>query len=202
MPPGSLGEAGAAEIVLSNREIAVALPHPGRHMAENAALALALANEVGALRRLDDATAGTALEATILPGRMDVLRKAPLVVADGAHTRASIDALVEVLASRPSAKIVAVVSVTRGKDTAGVLDPLVRRAEAVIATAAEPSRSLPAEVLAQALREAASHVPIESIASPADAIDAALRLAGRDGTICVTGSMYVAGAARRILRGG
>lgn len=201
-PPGSLGEAGAAEIVLSDRAIAVALRQPGRHMVENAALALALANEVGALSGLDDATAGAVLEATILPGRAEVLREAPLVIADGAHTRASVEALVEALASRPSAKFVAVFSITRGKDAAGVLDPLVRRAEAVIATAAEPSRSLPAEALEQALRKSAPRVPIESIASPADAIDAALRLAGRDGTVCVTGSMYVAGAARRILRAG
>ena len=202
IPSGSLGEAGAAEIILADRAIEVALRQPGRHMVENAALALALANEVGALRRVDDATAGAALEATILPGRAEVLREAPLVIADGAHTRASIEALVEVLASRPCAKLVAVFSVTRGKDAAGVLEPLVRRAEAVIATAAEPSRSLPAEALAQALRESAPRVPIESIASPADAFDAALRLAGRDGTVCATGSMYVAGAARRILRAG
>ena len=201
-PPGSLGETDAAEIILSDRAIAVALRQPGRHMTENAALALALANEVGALRRLDDAAAGAALEATVLPGRVEVLREAPLVIADGAHTRASIEALVEVLASRPSARFVAVLSVTRGKDAAGVLDPLLRRADAAIATAAEPSRSLPAEVLAQALRASAPRVPIESIASPADAIDAALDLAGRDGTVCVTGSMYVAGAARRILRAG
>ena len=199
-PSSALGEIGAAEIVLPNRTIAVALRQPGRHMTENAALALALANEVGALRRVDDATAGAALEAAILPGRAEVLREAPLVIADGAHTRASIEALVEALASRPCAKLVAVFSVTRGKDAAGVLEPLVRRAEVVIATAAEPSRSLPAEALAQALRESAPRVPIESIASPADAFDAALRLAGRDGTVCATGSMYVAGTARRILR--
>ena len=201
-PAGPVRDTGVVEIVLPDRAIAVALRQPGRHMVENAALALALANEVGALRRLDDAAAGAALEATILPGRTEVLREAPLVIADGAHTRASIEALVEVLVSRPPAKLVAVVSVTRGKDAAHVLEPLVRRAEAVIATAAEPSRSLPAEALAQVLRNSAPRVPIESIASPADAIHAAIRLAGCDGTVCATGSMYVAGAARRILRDG
>ena len=201
-PTDPMRDPGVSEIVLPDRTIAIALPQPGRHMAENAALALALANEVGALRRLDDAAARAALEATIAPGRMDVLQEAPLVIADGAHTRASIEALVEVLASRSSARFVAVFSVTRGKDAAGVLDPLLRRADAVIATAAEPSRSLPAEMLAQALRASAPGIPIKSIASPADAIDAALGLAGRDGTVCVTGSMYVAGAARRILRAG
>ena len=201
-PAGPMRDTGVVEIVLPDRAIAVALRQPGRHMVENAALALALANEVGALRRLDDAAAGAALEATILPGRTEVLREAPLVIADGAHTRASIEALVEVLASRPPAKFVAVVSVTRGKDAAHMLRPLVRRAEAVIATAAEPSRSLPAEALAQVLRNSAPRVPVESIASPADAIHAAIRLAGCDGTVCATGSMYVAGAARRILRDG
>ena len=120
-PAGPMRDTGVVEIVLPDRAIAVALRQPGRHMVENAALALALANEVGALRRLDDAAAGAALEATILPGRTEVLREAPLVIADGAHTRASIEALVEVLASRPPAKFVAVVSVTRGKDAAHML---------------------------------------------------------------------------------
>ena len=199
-PPDPLRDAGAAEIVLPDRTIAIALRQPGRHMVENAALALALANEVGALRKLDDAAAGAALDATILPGRTEVLREAPLVIADGAHTRASIEALVEVLASRPSSKLVVVVSVTRGKDAAHLLRPLVRHAGAMIATAAEPSRSLPAQALARVLRQSAPRVPIDSIASPADALDAAIRLAGSDGTVCATGSMYVAGAARRILR--
>ena len=199
-PAGSLRETGAAEIVLFDRTIPVALRQPGRHMVENAALALALANEVGALRRLDDAAAGAALEGTILPGRAEVLREAPLVIADGAHTRASIEALVEVLYPRTPARLVAVVSVTHGKDAARMLRPLVQQANAVIATAAEPSRSLPAETLAHVLRDSAPGVPVESIASPADAIRAAIRLAGCDGTVCATGSMYLAGAARRALR--
>ena len=201
-PAGSLRETGAVEIVLCDRTIPVALRQPGRHMVENAALALALANEVGALRRLDDAAARTALEGTILPGRAEVLREAPLVIADGAHTRASIEALVEALYPRTPARLVAVVSVTHGKDAARMLRPLVQQADTVIATAAEPSRSLPAETLAHVLRDSAPGVPVESIASPADAIHAAIRLAGCDGTVCATGSMYLAGAARRALRTG
>ena len=199
-PAGSLRGTGAAEIVLSDRTIPVALRQPGWHMVENAALALALANEVGALHRLDDTAATAALEAAVLPGRAEVLRETPLVIADGAHTRASIDALVGVLDPRPHARFVVVVSVTRGKDAAHMLAPLVRHADVVIATAAEPSRSLPAETLAHVLRESTPRVPIESIAKPADAIHAAIRLAGCDGTVCATGSMYVAGAARRTLR--
>ena len=196
---GALLEAVRAEIVLAGRTIPVALRQPGRHMLANAALALALANEVGALGRLDDAAAGAALEAAVLPGRAEVLRESPLVVADGAHTRSSIEALVAVLGPRLGATMVAVVSVTRGKDAAHVLRPLVRHADVVIATTAEPSRSLPAQALAHDLRESGPDASIECIDSPADAIGAAVRRAGCDGTVCATGSMYLAGAARRAL---
>ena len=44
-----------AEVSLAGRTIPVTLRQPGRRMLENAALALGLANEAGALSRLDDA---------------------------------------------------------------------------------------------------------------------------------------------------
>ena len=197
---GTLFDSGTAEVVLPDRTIPLSLRQPGPHMTENAALALALAREVGALHRLDDAAAGAALEATVLPGRMEVLREAPLVVADGAHTRASIEALVRMLDARRPASFVAVVSVTRGKDAARVLSSLVRGADTVIATAADPSRSLPAETLARDLRGSKPLASIEAIGAPADALWTAVRLAGCDGTVCATGSVYMAGATRRILR--
>ena len=197
--PGALAGAGAAEVLLPGRAVPITLRHPGRHMLENAALALALAHEVGALHRLDDAAAGAALEATVLPGRAEVLRVSPLVIADGAHTPGSIEALVRMLDAGMPARLVAVVSLTRGKDARRVLSPLVRRATAVIATTAEPSRSLAAQALAHYLPDAAPRASIEAIGVPSDALRAALRLAGRDGIVCATGSMYMAGAARRIL---
>ena len=188
-----------ADILLPGRTIRIGLRQPGRHMIENAALALALAHEVGALRLLDDAAASSALEATDLPGRAEVLREVPLVITDGAHTSGSIAALVRILDARRSTTLVAVVSITRGKDAPSVLSSLVRQANVVIATAVEPSRSLAAEALARDLREAAPHAAIEAIDAPADALQAAMCLAGRDGIVCATGSMYMAGAARRIL---
>ena len=202
--PGLL-HAGAApaEIAVAGRTVPVTLRQPGRHMLENAALALALANEAGALDRLDDAAAGAALEAAVLPGRAEVLREAPLVIADGAHTRASIEALVEVFGSRAmagAAGLVAVVSLTRGKDAARVLSPLVRRADTVIATVAEASRSLPVAELVRTLEALCARAAITRADTPAEAMQAAIDAAGREGTVCATGSMYMAGAARRVLR--
>ena len=197
---GTFVDAGTANVILSGRTIPIALRQPGRHMQENAALALALANEVGALCRLDNAAASAALEATVLPGRMEILRETPLVIADGAHTRESVEALVRILDARRPTAFVAVVSVTRGKDAARVLCSLVPRADTVIATAADPSRSLPAQALARDLRSSSPGASIECVEAPADALCTAVHLAGSDGTVCATGSMYMAGTARRILR--
>ena len=200
-PTGSLAGADSAGIAeIAGRAISVTLRQPGPHMIENAALALALANEAGVLERLDDAAAGAALEAAVLPGRAEVLREAPLVIADGAHTPGSVEALLGILDTHAPAGLVAVVSVTRGKDAALMLSPLVQRAETVVATTAEPSRSLPSTELASILEASHPRAAVAGIDLPADAIRTALRLAGRDGAVCVTGSMYMAGAARRVLR--
>ena len=199
--PNPLACAGAdrADVCLAGRTIPVALRQPGRRMLENVALALGLANEIGALSRLDDAAAGAALGATVLPGRMEVLRENPLVIVDGAHTRASVDALLESLEARRGKPLVAVVSVTRGKDSGAILSPLVQRADAVFATAADASRSLPADELGGVLVETAPPGSVTAVELPVDAIRAAIDAAGHGGTVCVTGSMYMAGVARRFL---
>ena len=200
-PAGPVVGIGVADIALPGRTIPVALRQPGRHMVENAALALALAREVGALHRLDDRAAGAALSRTVLPGRVEVLRETPIVIADGAHTRGSIEALVAVLEAMRANAIVVVVSVTRGKDAAHILAPLTRRADTVIATAAEPSRSLSGAELADLLEASEPDARIACAQTPAAAIGDAIRTAGSGGMVCVTGSMYMAGAARRIVSG-
>ena len=200
--PLACSGAGRTEVCLAGRTIPVTLRQPGRRMLENAALALGLANEIGALGRLDDATAGTALGATVLPGRMEVLRENPTVIVDGAHTRDSVDALLETLEARRGKPLVAVVSVTRGKDSVAILSRLVRRADAVFATAADASRSLPADELGAVLAQSAPPGSVTAAEAPADAIRAAVDAAGHGGTVCVTGSMYMAGAARSILANG
>ena len=189
-----------AEVTLRGRAIQFRLRRPGRHMIENAALALALSDAAGALHRLDDSAAGAALESAALPGRVEVLRERPLVIADGAHTPAAIEALLSILGALDTPRLVVVVSATRGKDVVRMLSPLVRRADTLITTTAEPSRSLPAKPLASLLETIDPRASIIDVDPPRDAILAAMRIAGRDGAVCATGSMYVAGAARRMLR--
>ena len=94
-----------------------------------------------------------------------------------------------------------VVSLSADKDPAQVLGALLARARRAWATTAVATRSRPAEELAAALRVLAPSVEVQAVPEPAHALDEARRrLTPRD-LLCVTGSMYLAGAARRILLG-
>lgn len=187
--------AGAAE------PLEVELRHPAPFLAHNAALALAcvdrlgLFSEAGARNRAAHAVAGASL-----PGRGEILARSPFLVVDGAHTRESAAALSGLLDTLAHDAMDLVVSLGADKDAGEVLPVLLARARRVYATTAEPTRSHPAEALARTLRSLSPSLPVQAIEEPARALRDALRPLSAEDLLCVTGSMYLAGAARRILR--
>jgi len=172
---------------------------PGLHQAENAALALA------AVRRLPGAGVdalrepfAAALAAARLPGRVEVLSREPLLIVDGAHTAASARALADVLA-RLSRPVDFVVSLSAGKDARRIFDALLPHARSLTLTRADPVRSLdPRDVatLASALR---ADLPLRVVPNPHLALRAAREALEPDAVLCATGSVYLAGIARRVL---
>ena len=186
--------AGGAE------RIEVALRHPALFMAHNAALALACLDRLGLLASAGDRNrAARAMAGATIPGRGEILRPSPLVVVDGAHTRESAAALAGLLDSLEHDAMDLVVSLGTDKDPTEVLAPLLVRARRVYTTTAESTRSRPAAELAALLRDIVSSAEVRVVAEPENALREALRpLAARD-LLCITGSMYLAGAARRLL---
>lgn len=177
------------------------LRHPALFMAHNAALALACLDRLGMLASADARNrAARALANVRIPGRGEVLRRSPWVVVDGAHTSESVAALTGLLDSLPHDAMDLVVSLGADKDPAEVLPLLVGRARRVYATTAERTRSRPAEELALALQGLAPLLDVRAIGEPADALREALRPLAPSDLLCITGSMYLAGALRRILQ--
>jgi dihydrofolate synthase / folylpolyglutamate synthase len=129
------------------------------------------------------------------PGRLERVAENPPVFLDGAHNPGAARELRafwdEQLAGR---RIILVYGAMRDKavdEIAGVLFP---RAKHVILTQPHQSRAISVEVLSRmACHHAAS---CESIAEPSKAIDRALRLAGPDGVVFITGSLYLVGETR------
>jgi dihydrofolate synthase/folylpolyglutamate synthase len=177
----------------------VLLPVHGTHQVTNAAVALA-AVEVFFGRPLDADVVRAAFERLALPARFEVVQRSPLVVVDGAHNAdggaalaATLDEEFEVAGRR-----ILVVGFLDGRDHDALLEALdARRADVVVACTPDSPRALPAERLADITESLG--IPTTIVPDVAEAVDQARTIAGPDDAVIVTGSLYVAGAARTAL---
>jgi len=168
-------------------------PLAGVHQAPN----LLAAHEVLRLLGADAAVVAAAFADVRLPGVLEPIGGAPLVVVDGAHTPRSAQATrAAVSACWPGRKAVLLAAVLGDKDAAGVLGALASGADAIVLTLAPSPRSVPPARLAQSLPE--GHAPIRVVEDPAHALEAARSLAGPDGLVLVSGSVYLAGAVKAV----
>lgn len=178
----------------------VYLPMAGAHQGDNAAVALA-AVEAFFGAPLSEEVVHEAFREVTVPGRMEVVARRPLVVLDGAHNAAGARVAGETLAEDFTGlpRIVVVMGCLRGRDPAdmlqGLLDPRVAR---VVACPAPSARGMGAEEVVEAARS----VGLEAVAAPSvrEALEEAISLAGPEDLVLVTGSLYVVGAARSLLR--
>ena len=126
-----------------------------------------------------------------VPGRLQVVAEDPLTVLDGAHNPSGMAALAaalpDVVGERP---LVAVVSVLDDKDAAGMLRALLGKCRAMVFTASRHPRALPPATLAS-LAEQLGGPPGEVVGDPHAALRRARALAGRDGAVLATGSIYL-----------
>ena len=184
------------------KEILVETALVGRHQLRNVALAIAAAEE---LSKQGFAITAEAVERGIREtrwlGRFQVIPArsgAPEFVLDVAHNPAGAWALRSTLSTYYDARrIILVFGAMRDKAIGEISEILFPLAESVVATCAENPRSAtPEEILDAASRtgseiEACQHVP--------SALERARTLAGADGIVVVTGSIYVVGEAMRAL---
>jgi dihydrofolate synthase / folylpolyglutamate synthase len=185
------------------------LPLFGRHQAGNAACALAAVEAFsggsdGAVP-LDADLVAEAFATATSPGRLEIVRRSPLVLIDAAHNPAGMTALTRALAetfASPDGAVIAVLAVSADKDVAGILDVLEPSVAAVVVTANSSPRSLPAAQLAELALAAFGPDRVRVAGRLDDAIEAAVALADEiSGSVVVTGSVVTAGDARLLLTG-
>jgi dihydrofolate synthase / folylpolyglutamate synthase len=173
----------------------------GRHQGANALCAVAAAEGfTGA--PIGDEVLATALGAVRVPGRLEVLRVRPTVLLDGAHNPAGAAVLAEALAESfvPAGTRHVVIGMLRGRDPEQLLAPLAAVGVGVVHCCAPGTpRALEATTVAEAARRLGLVAMVEE--DPRRAADAALRVAGDDDLVVVTGSFYVVGAVRGHLLG-
>ena len=118
-----------------------------------------------------------------LPGRFELVGEDVLA---GAHNPAGVEWLVERL---PRRDYVVVASILADKEVEAMLRSLSRVGRAFVATASGNARSLPATELARRARP--FFASVEAVADPAEALARGRQLAGADGAVLVTGSLYL-----------
>jgi dihydrofolate synthase/folylpolyglutamate synthase len=118
-----------------------------------------------------------------LPGRLERRGNA---LWDGAHTPEGVAYLLSHLDGRD---YVLCVSLLADKDVETILARLATAGHTLVATTSSNSRALPAEELAARAERYFQHV--EAIADPYAARARAGELAGREGAVLVTGSLYL-----------
>ena len=135
----------------------------------------------------------TAAAETLVPGRLQVIDQEPLTLLDGAHNPEGMAALSEALGEPFAAgrrPVVAVISILDDKDAAGMLAELVPRCDALVLTASQNPRALPPPTLAS-LAEQLGGPAAEVIREPRAALGRARELAGPDGLVLATGTIYL-----------
>jgi dihydrofolate synthase/folylpolyglutamate synthase len=178
----------------------VMLPLFGRFQADNATVAIAAA-EAFLDRALVLDLVREAFSAVAVPGRMEVVKRQPLVLLDGAHNPAGISACIEAIRESFAYDDAHIVfGVFADKDYKAMLRQLVPFATALYATQTELARAAPAtEIAGEARRLGLERVyEYESVN---DALDGALGAASETDLVLVTGSLYVVGEARTHLCG-
>ncbi len=180
-----------ARIIRAGADPGVALGALGAYQRRNFALARAAAEAY--LGELDPAAVATAAAEILVPGRLEVIDEAPITLLDGAHNPEGMAALAESLDDPFAAgrrPVVAVISILDDKDAASMLAKLIPKCDALVLTASQNPRALPPPTL-ESLAGQLGGPPAEVIRGPRAALERARELAGPDGLVVATGSIYL-----------
>jgi dihydrofolate synthase / folylpolyglutamate synthase len=160
---------------------------PAGYQRTNFAVAVAAARALHG--ELDPALVAEVAARVRVPGRMQVVAERPLTIYDGAHNPSGMQALVDAL-DLGGRRLVAVVSILDDKDAAGMLQALLGKTVGAVFTSSQNPRALSPATLAS-LADQLDGPPSEIVPDARAAVARAQQLAGPDGAVVVTGSIYL-----------
>jgi folylpolyglutamate synthase/dihydropteroate synthase len=205
------------------------LPLFGAHQASNLACAIAATeafagtpeSDGGQLYGGDDPRiSGGALDLAIVrqaaatmssPGRLEIVRRSPVVVVDAGHNPGGMAASMEALTEAFTfTQLIAILAVSEDKDVAGILDQLEPVADRLIVTSNSSPRAAASAVVAEVAEGIFGPDRVSVARRLDDAIELGVALADEvdaaDGPgsagVLITGSVITAGDARVLLAGG
>lgn len=177
------------------------VPLRGEHQAHNCGLALAVLDHLRERGfEAPERRVAIGLDKTPPNGRLELVWRSPKILVDGAHNPPSISALVKAIGSHIRYdSMVVIFGCASDKDIEGMLQGIALGADKIIFTKATDNPRAMDPHLLQKQFEALSPKMTQTAENVKDAINLAYKSVGRDDIICVTGSFYLAGEAKRLL---
>jgi len=175
------------------------IPLLGMHQVENAATAYAtiqILREQGFTIGREAISNG--FSKVNWPGRFEILKRNPLIIIDSAHNvdsalrlRLAMD---DYLNGKP---IILLFGSSEDKDVRGIFTHLLPRVKVLVATRSTHPRAMEPQLLVELANQFGKHA-VETL-SVEQGLSEAIKLAGRDSAIMVTGSIFVAAAVRDLV---
>ena len=179
----------------------IPVPLPGEHQAFNCGLSLAILDKLAERGfEVPESKVISGLEATVVPGRMELVWKTPRIMVDGAHNAPAMSALLKSVGAHvPYDSLVVIFGCAADKDVDELLKRLALGADKVIFTRSRHnSRAADPKELTRRFGESAQKM-CQSTETLDEALSVAVRAAGREDLILITGSFYLAGEAKKLL---
>lgn len=171
----------------------------GENQLHNCALVLTI---VEALREkgweIPDTAVSEGLSLVEWPGRFEVLRRDPDIIADGGHNAQCLESLRDNMeAYLPGREIVALCGVLADKEYEQMFRAVLPCVRYFITVTPPNPRALPADKLAETLRELGAQA--ESADSIAGSVALALSTVPEGGALVIFGSLYMLGEIRQMI---
>ena len=170
----------------------------GDFQLQNAALALSAAEILMEKNYpIEEKALFAGLRTVSWPGRLEPVNTNPLVILDGAHNPAAMKNLKTALFNTfDFSKLLLVLGMMEDKEIENMVRVLVPSADQVILCKPRMDRAATTQALASTIKD--FHVTYHQIDDVTHATRYALTLAQSDDLICVTGSLFTVGEARKL----
>ncbi len=191
--------AGTVSVTTPRRSFETGLALEGRHQMQNAAVAIALLEELDGLGwKVTDGGMREGIGGAVWPGRLERFSSGGVeILLDAAHNPAGARALAAHLRDIGWSGITLVFGAMHDKDARGMIEALAPLCSSIVCTTPATPRARPAAELARLAREAPGGAVVQIVDPPEAALSGAI---ARERPIVVAGSMFLIGPLRAILR--
>jgi dihydrofolate synthase/folylpolyglutamate synthase len=181
----------------SNRKLGLL----GCHQKENYSLAagvIKLLNTKG-YTKINQGKTNESLKGLILPARLELINRNPDIILDSAHNPVSIRATADTVKKLKYHKVIVIFALSADKEIGKIVNSVITLADIIIFTRTNHPRLLPPQEFIKYLPK---HSDKTILIEPdyTNALSMARRLAHADDLILITGSFYLAGEMKKLLK--